>query len=141
MSSRHHFCVAVLLAGALGACASVAPERAQAHLQAWRGHPLADLELAFGPAQNPSTGADARYALWTRQKTSNSPTISLGLGGSSGHIGAGISTTLFGGQQYDYCTVQAFYDEQNIVRDLHWNGEPALCVKYFPAPATGPAQR
>lgn len=133
----------------ISACATVSPERAQSHLQSWRGHALADMELAFGPrtssrSPNNEQGVEltgANYAVWTRQEASNTPTFSLGIGGGSGHIGGGISTTLFGGQKFDYCTVQAFFDTENIVRDIRWNGEPALCVKHFPAPAKDlPAQ-
>ena len=117
----------------LSACATLTSAQVDTHLSGWRSHGIDELMAAFGLPSSQRDSDDAHYALWTAQETKTSPTFSIGLGGSSGNVSAGVGTTLFGGSNLHYCTVQALYDANGLVNEIRWNGNTNLCVEKFPA--------
>ncbi len=123
----------VWLSVLLNACAATSAKVDQ-HFFAWRGHSINDVIVAFGAAASQRELNGQQFAEWTRQDTSSSPTVSIGIGGFGNHVGGSVGTTLFGGTSLNYCTVQAVYGADGIITQVNWNGDTDLCLKQFPAP-------
>lgn len=117
----------------LGACASVPPAQVDAHFAGWQSAQINELIQAWGVPQQSREVVGKHYAEWTKQDVSSSPRFSIGLGGWGGNVGGGVGTSFGGGDQHNFCSVQAEHDADGRVHVIRWNGNTDICVEQFAA--------
>lgn len=127
--------ISMLMVFILAGCIAASPVKVDAHFAGWRGHKLTEMIMNYGPPSSERNSDNARYALWTAQQSSNSPTLSLGLGTGGSHFSAGVGTTIMGGSSLKYCTLQALFDANSTIVQVQWQGDTDLCLEKFPGQA------
>lgn len=122
-----------LLSIVLAGCASAPPAEVDAHFAAWQSAQVDELVQAWGVLQQSREVAGKHYAEWTKQDVSSSPSFSIGIGGFGNRVGGGVSTGFGGGDEHNFCSVQAEHDSDGRVAVIRWNGDTDICIEQFAA--------
>ena len=123
---------ATLAATMVAGCASIKPAEVDTKLSAWKGAKIDTLIQTWGVPTADREINGKKYAEWNTREIKNRPSFNIGVGGFGGNFFGSIGTTLFGGKKDLYCTVQVGYNDDGIVHQTNWSGDPDACNSAIP---------
>lgn len=122
----------VTIATISAGCATVKPTEVDSKLTAWNGANIDTVIQTWGVPTADREINGKKYAEWNTREIKNRPSFNIGVGGFGGNFFGSIGTTLFGGKKDLYCTVQVGYNDQGIVTQSNWSGDPEACDSAIP---------
>lgn len=113
-------------------CASIKPAEVDSRLAAWQGANIDTVIQTWGVPTADREINGKQYAEWNTREMKNNPSFNIGIGGFGGNFFGSIGTTLFGGKENIYCTVQVGYNAEGTVVRSSWSGDPDACDSAIP---------
>ncbi|AOE50254.1 hypothetical protein [Kangiella sediminilitoris] len=113
-------------------CASIQPAEVDTKLTAWKGANIDAVIQTWGVPTADREINGKKYAEWNTREIKNQPSFNIGVGGFGGNFFGSVGTRLFGGKKELYCTVQVGYNQEGIVTQTNWTGDPGACDAAIP---------
>ncbi len=115
----------------LASCTTFTPQQVDNFLLDYQGYPLDQLITVFG-VPTKQVEIDGKYVFeWLKQEEESNSRISIGTGGSSGRMAAGLGLSFPFGGTPDQCILTARSSDKKVVDSLSWSGDSDYCGKFL----------